>query len=225
MPPRAPDPLENGEGASDAPPSLVALDPRDPSHVAAAAALHAELLPESFVPRLGEPFLRAFYYPKLGASGLIEGALALAAGHAVGWIVWTDRPDDFLGAGARRHLPALALATLRAVAARPGRLAVIAKVLREMRGRERRPAARALEILTLGVVADWRGRRSGDPPRTLASRLVDHAVARARERGIARVQVVTRRDNARAVALYRAHGFEIDDPDRPEQSCRLAREA
>ncbi len=203
--------------------SLITMDANDRRQVAAAAALHAMLLPESFVSHLGDYFMRSFYYPRLGGSGLIRCVFAVHDGQYVGLIVFTDRPDDFMQVGLRRHLPSLAWATGWAILRRPSRLSVVWKVSSDKQGRQERNSDGAVgEILTVGVVRAYRGRKFGDPQRTVASQLLHHTIDSARGWNLTQINVVTKRDNERSIALYESHGFNIQDPDYPEESCLLS---
>ena len=211
------------DGDQDTSPSLVVMNPEDRRHVAAAATLHSQLLPESFIPRLGNRFTREFYYAKLGASGLIHCALCVHNGKYVGLVVLTDRPDDFLGTGMRRHFLSLVLEVTWGIVCRPSRLGIVWSVLREKQGRTlRRADAATAEILTFGVVAPYRGRKFGDDQQTIATQMAEYSMARVRDAGTTRMQVVTKQDNVRAIAFYKSQGFEIEDPDYPGDSCLLA---
>ena len=63
------------------------------------------------------------------------------------------------------------------------------------------PGDRA-ELVSLGVLADHRGRGIGE-------RLLERVVEEARDSGSAVVWLVTTNDNLDALALYQRHGFRL----------------
>jgi GNAT superfamily N-acetyltransferase len=201
------------------------MDADDPRQVAAAACLHALLLPESYVPQLGDHFMRNFYYRKLGSGGLIRCFLVAHHGRYVGLMVLTSRPHDFMRIGLRRYFPSLAWTIAWALVRRPGRFGIVWKVFSAMRGRERRGNDQAVgEILTIGVVQDYHGQKFGNPQRTIASQLLQNAFDQVRDWNGTRLQVVTKRINTRSIRFYSSHGFEIDDPSYPDDSILLSME-
>ncbi len=54
-----------------------------------------------------------------------------------------------------------------------------------------------------GLLPEWRGRGLG-------RRLIERALEAARAFPLARVELAVRADNARAIALYRKVGFEVE---------------
>jgi len=58
-------------------------------------------------------------------------------------------------------------------------------------------------VLGMGVAASHRGRGVG-------SALIQTTLAAATARGIRRVELIVRADNAAAIALYERHGFELE---------------
>jgi ribosomal protein S18 acetylase RimI-like enzyme len=58
---------------------------------------------------------------------------------------------------------------------------------------------------TFGMGVDAAYRRRG-----IGRRLIEAAIAKARARGITRIQLEVRADNAAAIALYRSTGFEVE---------------
>jgi ribosomal protein S18 acetylase RimI-like enzyme len=66
-----------------------------------------------------------------------------------------------------------------------------------------RPATRHCGVLSIGVLPEWRG--SG-----LGRRLMERALEASRAFPLVRVELAVRADNARAIALYRNVGFEVE---------------
>ena len=72
----------------------------------------------------------------------------------------------------------------------------------DIRPRER-PVTRHCGVLGIGILPDWRGLGVG-------RRLMERTLEAARAFPLARVELAVRADNARAVALYRKVGFEVE---------------
>jgi ribosomal protein S18 acetylase RimI-like enzyme len=66
-----------------------------------------------------------------------------------------------------------------------------------------RPAIRHCGVLGIGVLPEWRGRGLG-------RRLMECALEASRAFPFVRVELAVRADNARAFALYRKVGFEVE---------------
>jgi ribosomal protein S18 acetylase RimI-like enzyme len=66
-----------------------------------------------------------------------------------------------------------------------------------------RPVHAHAGFLTIGIVAENRGKGIG-------TRLIDGAIEAARARGLTRLELIVREENAAAVALYKKTGFAIE---------------
>lgn len=66
-----------------------------------------------------------------------------------------------------------------------------------------RPTTRHSGVLGIGLLPEWRGRGVG-------RRLIARALEASRAFPLARVELAVRADNARAIALYRKIGFEVE---------------
>jgi glycosyltransferase involved in cell wall biosynthesis/ribosomal protein S18 acetylase RimI-like enzyme len=167
--------------------------PQDAPHL---ARLHREALPDSFLPLLGDGFLRRLYL----ALATDQEAIAVVAEDAhgvVGFAAGALSVRAFYRRFYRRHgIPAALVAFPRLV--RPG-------ILRRVRessayGRAERPYPDA-ELLSIALAPGWRGRGLG---RALADQVVASLAAlQARE-----IDVVVSADNLTANAFYRSLGFE-----------------
>jgi hypothetical protein len=99
--------------------SMEFLDPRNAADVAAVASLHAQYLGTSLIVRLGDRFLRRFYYRVLVEDDLIACTICRADDRIVGFIAYTKYPNDFIARGVRRHFVLLAWVMLVSVVQRP----------------------------------------------------------------------------------------------------------
>ena len=167
--------------------------PQDAPHL---ARLHGEALPDSFLPLLGEGFLRRLYVA-LATDPEAVAVVAEDAHGVVGFATGALSVRAFYRRFYRRHgIPAALAAAPRLL--RPG-------ILRRAResssyGRAERPYPDA-ELLSIALAPGWRGRGLG---RALADQVVASLAAlQARE-----IDVVVSADNLTANAFYRSLGFE-----------------
>jgi ribosomal protein S18 acetylase RimI-like enzyme len=115
--------------------SIESLDPRNAGDVAAVASLHAQYLGRSLLVRLGDRFLRGFYYRLLIEDDLIRCTICRADGRIVGFIAYTKYPNNFIGRGVRQHFVRLAWLMLVSVVQRPCLLREIWEAFVTMRTR------------------------------------------------------------------------------------------
>lgn len=172
------------------------------------AALHAELLPQSPLTRLGRRFLAQAYYRMLAEDGLIFGAVAYVGGKPVGFICATGDAGGLVRAVLGRSFFRWAGAAGRTVLTAPRRLAAVWEIVRIMWFRPRQACEG--EILSLGVLPQYRGaeftRWTG---RHIAADLMDHVMAWFQERGIPTIRAIADYDNTVAHRFYRHHGGRI----------------
>jgi ribosomal protein S18 acetylase RimI-like enzyme len=181
---------------------LVLLSPDDLGQVQAAAALHAELLGHSPIPRLGGLFMRRFFYSTLVRDGLVRSSLYRSGGRYVGFLSITEKPFTFMSEGRRKHMIRLALVLGVALLARPARIAILWEILRRG-GREMPPDPdRTGEILSIGVLPDARGTGA-------ARELLEEGLRHLRRKGFACVEFSVDCGNDRAIAFYRAFGATV----------------
>jgi len=222
VPSREADPLPE-TGAEEPYPALVPMEVADQRDVAAAAHLHAALLPESPVPQLGDHFMRKFYYPTLVGSGLIHCLLCLHEQQYVGMIVYTDRPSDFMSKGVWQHFSALLKGSWQ-IPLQPSRLRVVWKLLSERHRRQRQAREKVGEILTVGVLPAYRGRRFGGVQQSIASRMLEQVIAHFKDQEMDRVQLVVRSGDLMANAFFESHGFAVENAHYPNESHLLSKE-
>ena len=178
------------------------------------ARLHAMLLPESPVSRLGSRFVEDFYYRVLPREGLLFGAVAYVDAQPVGFIAATHDRHGFMRTGLERAWPRL-LAVL-GVSVLSGSTTVRAMWQAAQVRRRRSRGESALdggEILSLGVLPAYRQpgfvRRSGI---RVATDLLDLALGELRARGVQQIGAAVRADNIEAKLFYAGLGWRLDGP-------------
>jgi ribosomal protein S18 acetylase RimI-like enzyme len=193
---------------------LISFDANGPAPAPDLAWLHAALLPESPVARLGSRFMQDFYYRVLPREGLLFGAVAYVDAQPAGFIAATHDRLGFMRTGVARAWPRL-LAVL-GVSVLSGSTPVramwqAAQVIRRRSRGER--AAGGGEILSLGVLPAYREpgfvRRSGI---RIATDLLDLALGELRARGVQQVGAAVRADNTEAKLFYAGLGWRVDGP-------------
>jgi ribosomal protein S18 acetylase RimI-like enzyme len=189
---------------------------------AAAAFLHAMILPGSPVVRLGHRFMTEYYYRDLVEEGLLGAFVAWVDDQPAGFVAYTQRPHDFMVEGLRRHPLKIASLVGGAFLARPSRVLVVGRALGILKRRRDDLAtgpAYDAEILSLGVLPQYRSpafrRATG---RHLGRELFERAVERIRADGGRRVgTLVEARDLETAVFLHslgcRFHREWVDGAD------------
>jgi ribosomal protein S18 acetylase RimI-like enzyme len=100
---------------------------------------------------------------------------------------------------------------------------VVKNVLSERRRRQRQTREKVGEILTMGVLPAYRGRRFGGGQQSIASRLLEHVIAHFKNQQMDRVQLVVRARDVMANAFFESHGFTIENANYPNESYLLSK--
>lgn len=205
------------------------FDSRSPAPAETLAFLHRALLPKSPLVRLGQRFLKRFYYRKLPAGGLIFGAVATVNDAPAGFIVATEDSLGFMNTAIRRYWPALicesALSVLtsrevlRALPETCGLLKARASENAETKGVRSETSAgrvpvsmpqRCGEILSFGVLPEFQTPAFlRDARVNIADDLLTIAMQRMDQAGILNVRAVVDADNRPAMFFYNCRGWVL----------------
>lgn len=178
------------------------------------SAMHGELLPESPVVKLGQRFMRSFYYRTLPKDGLITGVAGYIDDAPAGFIAYTRAPSTFMHTAARRHFFRLGFSLGMAVLSNPMRL----KSLNEARSisselDESNRSTEVAELLSLGVLAPFRSRKFiKETGVQLSVALVEAALSDLRAQGAGRVRSVVDQVNLEARMFYLGIGWKPGKP-------------
>lgn len=191
------------------------LDPRNAADVANVAALYEEHLADSPVVLLGPRFLREFYYSRLIADGLMGCLVCRVDGNVVAFLSWTNRPQDFIGVGIRRHVVALSWIMLKAVVAQPRLVKNIVSALRIVARRKDDQAApdakdACIEALSLVVPPKYQKHVPPGGTSRLTVRLVDMLGQHARQQGVDRILYVVQPRNRASSIFFSAMGCKFE---------------
>ena len=116
------------------------------------AELHAELLPQSPLTKLGVGFMERFYYKVLPKQGLIFGAVAYVDGRPAGFVSATYDSDRLLRRALRWNLLRL-IWVIATSFPKPSRFEGLAEGLGIIKSRERK-ADRAVEVTSGGPTGE-----------------------------------------------------------------------
>ncbi len=190
--------------------------PRTPPDPALVSQLHAQLLPDSPVALLGRRFMEEVYYLLLPAAGLVTGAVAFLGDDPAGFVVETDDADGFMDSALRRWRWRIARVVCLSIGASPARLRALLDARRIMSGRENRGGTPEGEILSLGVLPQFRTTRlpAPDGPR-LSEALVAGSIERLAHRKVPRVRAVVDGSNLATQLFYRSQGWQLEPTTKP----------
>ncbi len=173
--------------------------------------IQAQTLPDTLSARLGERFNVLFHSSMLREDQYLCHGF-FVDGSPVGYLSCTPDTQRLLRSAVRRQWPrymvTLAYALLGSSRAR--RLTPRIALAVVTGSGEPASDVRA-EMLSIGVLPSFRGRKAA-PPGTnmsIASALLEHALASLRERGSRSVKACVTTDDETANGLYRKHGFEF----------------
>lgn len=159
------------------------------------AGLHAEIR-TGFLPRLGSRFLTRLYRALIAWPGA-DVLVADDGAGPIGFVASTEDTGLFYKHFLRRHGVAAGLALLPKLV----RPSVVKRVWETFRyGTDTQSVEVEAELFAIATSSESRGRGLGGA-------LLDAAVARYRERGLDRVQVVVSSNNPASLAAHRKAGF------------------
>jgi ribosomal protein S18 acetylase RimI-like enzyme len=193
---------------------LISFGTDGPAPARDLARLHAALLPESPVSRLGSRFMRDFYYRVLPREALLFGAVAYVDAQPAGFIAATHDRTGFMRTAFERAWPRLLAVLGASVLSGATSMRAMWQAAQVMRGRSQAALdTRVGEILSLGVLPAYRHpafvRQSGI---RIATDLLDLAVDDLRAMGVQQIGAAVRADNTEAKLFYASLGWRLDGP-------------
>ncbi|HEY7674366.1 MAG TPA: GNAT family N-acetyltransferase [Burkholderiales bacterium] len=179
------------------------------------ARLHLALVGYGPVAGLGKGFLAHFCYSKLIVEGLMRAAIAEVAGEPAGFVAYTACAATFHQKAIRNYPLSAARALCLSVITDPRAILGVLKALRLMLSRQsdtdRLIADPCAEILTFGVLPEYRDREFVRATGLkISERLVQHAVSYFQPLGLTEVQAVVYATNRPTLMFYRMLGASID---------------
>ena len=167
------------------------------------------MLPDSPIARLGPVFARHFYYGTLVRDNLVHCHIAYVGDTAAGFIAYTHLPT-FMAEGLRRHWFRLGVVLLWAAISNPRRIGVMFSTLGLMRRRSGKRESGEGELLSIGVLPEFRGKSAARQiGRGISTELLNAARADLHALGVDRCYVLVRQENVGSLALLQANGCWI----------------
>jgi hypothetical protein len=192
---------------------VVPLDPEDPSEIDAVASLHEEYLGDSPVALMGPLFLRAYYYPHLVRDDLIQCVVCRDETGVIGFLSYTDIPNEFMSRGLRSHFLPLAWVMLKSVLRRPSMIPQLLDVLRLLRVRSAEAAGAGAEkqgeALSMAVPERHQKHVPAGGTERMTVRFFRTMEADLRERGCTRIQFMVNPANKAANIFYATIGCRL----------------
>lgn len=187
---------------------LLADSARVPPHDV--AALHRALLAHSPLVLLGRPFGERFYYKTLVQERYIRGLVAYVDGMPAGFVVATTDSAGFMGKALRRHPFRIGWLLGLSVLRDPRRVGALWEAWRIMRGQQAPITQGAAEILSFGVLPEFRDRKFVQHTGIKISLdLMDAMICELSGDGVDTIRVVVDEDNLQARLFYQAAGFAL----------------
>lgn len=176
----------------------------------AVSSLHAELLPHSPVALLGEDFMTGFYYKVLPETGLISGIVVYVEGKPAGFISMTDDSAGFMKKAVFRKWPKLVYVLLISLLKEPRRIISMWEAFNIMINLpDSAKRENSGELLSLGILPEYRNIKNGESGENLATVLVLKAVDILKTAGCKEIRVVVDDNNKVAKFFYHGLGWKL----------------
>lgn len=189
------------------------LNPRSTADVNAVADLHLQFLGDSPIVKLGERFLRRFFYVKLVQDGLVGVTICRYEGRIIGFISYTPDPFAFMRRGVRRHFAYLCWLMTVSLIAQPSLFKEIRVALRMMRerGSEARQAQTGLgEVISLVSVPEFQKHVPEGGKSRLTVRLFEEMLAYFRSLAYDRIHLMVLPHNRASNILCSSMGCQFE---------------
>lgn len=201
---------------------IIPLNPNNEEHLEAAARLHAILLPDSPIPKLGKFFMKKFYYKKLVKAELIYCDLYYQSGVAVAFSSYTGYPYTFMGKGRDLYFFYLAGVLLVSLLASPLRIWVIWNVMRQARLRGlQSDCGTSGEYLSLGVMPECLSFKDPDTGLRIPNLMFERVIDYFKGRRFREILLMIKKSNKKSQMFYHVYGAVMKDGCFVPKDCYL----
>lgn len=175
------------------------------------AFLHATLLPNSPLTKLGRRFMEHFYYAELPKDGFVFGSLAYVDDQPVGFAIGTDDSNRFMNAALRKLWWKLLWEMGKIVLLHPAHVRSIGEALAIMRSRGSVVShQREGEILSMGVLPMYLEssfvRKTG---LNIVNDLYEQVMGSLQTKNVKVIRVIVDADNTPAKLFYLGLGWKL----------------
>lgn len=176
--------------------------------------LHSRLLPESSLSRLGQFFLKNYYYKVLVKNGLIDAYLYKTRNCYVGFVVCTDFPFNFMKKGMQRNLLYLFLIIFISLCQNPFRVKILIDILGDKFPAllKNKIGVESGQFLSFGVLEEYRVVVDNESGQTIPHTLMKKVFEHFKERKKKYFFLLVLKSNINAIKFYKKYkGTTMDD--------------
>lgn len=197
--------------------AVIKLNCNNLNHINNVIRLHNELLPESYVSRLGDFFMRNFYYKDLIKEKLIDAYLYEFNNILAGFIVCTVHPFDLIRLGLRKSPFKLLYVLTISFILNPMRLFTILNLLKDKLSDHviSEIGTDSGQFMSFGVLEEFRGMKN-ETGRTPSQELMDKVFEYFREKGKSSFFLLVLKTNLKAINFYKKYNPQVSDESAGE---------
>jgi ribosomal protein S18 acetylase RimI-like enzyme len=187
------------------------LDPNDSESVYQVAQLHKELLTDSPIPQFGDTFMTKFYYTRLISLNLINCLIYKHKSEIVGFIVITRYPGEFMFKGFISNFIFIIYLITIEIIYKPKLLFTLFNIFNL--GFKRKKADinnNTSELLSIGVKKNYRKLVDSSSKLRVSHTLFINAAKFLAEEGYEVLQIITDKNNDRAISFYKSFDVKLD---------------
>jgi ribosomal protein S18 acetylase RimI-like enzyme len=173
--------------------------------------IQAQTLPDTLSARLGTSFNVLFHRSMLGEEQYLCYAY-FVDGSPVGYLSCTPDTQQLLRTAVRHRMPRYAATLAYALLSKPRLWGLAARIgLSVMTGRGEPASDVRAELLSIGVLSSFRGRKAGPhgTNMSIASALLERALTSLSQRRSSSVKACVTPDDGAANGFYQKHGFDF----------------
>ena len=210
------------------------LDYNNIEHRKAAANLHIELLPDSYLSMLGYDFLVKYYYKLLIKSEIINCLLCVSNNKYIGFAGFTKFPFSFMTIGFKKYFFQFSIFFLKEIFIKPKIIILLIKIVKESISRKfsKKSTNSESELLSIGVLTDHyralarknkfdsneKDLSTGSPTSHL---LIDKVINKCKKNGIKDMRVIIKNKNIKSLNFFKSFGGKIVNDKFTEDSVEL----
>ena len=188
------------------------VDKLNTSDVTVLSTLHSKLIPHSPVALLGEYFMEKFYYKVLPAMGLITCIVVYINNKPAGFISLTNDSSGFMKNAIKQKWMILITVLVISLIKEPKRIFAMWEAIQIMSNLpESAKRECSGELLSLGILPEYRNIKMKDSRTNLATELVSRAVSILKTQGCKEIRVVVDHDNKVAQFFYHGLGWKLGE--------------
>jgi hypothetical protein len=185
--------------------------------------LHGELLSDSPIAKLGEPFMKRFYYSSLVKARLFFCDLFYYRHTCVGFVSYTNDPLNFLSKGLKYNFMRLCFIILQTIINKPSLVKTVLSVLQDMLKRKTISSHQNEivwgEILSFGLTKEGVNIIDKKTRKKAPQLLFERAIEYFRKECIKKFRLAVLKDNKEALLFYLSYGGKIIDNQYGEGKC------